>query len=238
MERHRIGIVIPALNEVSTIAAVVANAATYGVPVVVDDGSSDGTGAAAREAGAEVVRHDVNRGYDGALNSGFARAAELGCLYVVTMDADGQHDPTTIKAFLDSLDAGADVVLGIRDKRQRFAEVLFGWVAYTRWGVRDPLCGMKAYRMDVWRELGHFDSYGSIGTELALFAAVQRKRLSQRAVQTRPRLGTPRFGTRFTANTRILRSLWIGTVRQPARWRATAGVTVSSRRPRKDHEET
>ncbi len=210
MERHRIGIVIPALNEAATIGWVVSNASQYGVPIVVDDGSSDETGELATSAGATVVRHDVNRGYDQAINSGFARAEELGCEYVVTMDADGQHAPTILKAFMQALDDGADVVVGIRDRRQRLSEHIFAWVGSAKWGIRDPLCGMKAYRIAIYRELGHFDSYNSIGTELAIYAAKSGKRIAQLAVKTRERSDEPRFGRRYSTNKRILRALWLG----------------------------
>src|SRR3990172_932235 len=118
MERHRLAIVIPALNERATIDKVVADASQYGIPIVVDDGSSDETGALATAAGATVVRHAVCRGYDQALNSGFARANEIGCEFVITMDADGQHDPTMLNSFISALDDGADIVIGIRDRRQ------------------------------------------------------------------------------------------------------------------------
>ncbi len=210
MERHRIGIVIPALNEGTTVASVVSRASVFGTAIVVDDGSTDDTGERAREAGARVVRHPENRGYDSALNSGFVEASTIGCVYVLTMDADGQHDPSIVSAFIRELDQGADVVVGIRDRRQRIAESIFGLVGLARWGIRDPLCGMKGYRMDVWRELGHFDSYGSIGTELALFAASTGKRLAQLPVSTRERADAARFGSRLTGNLRILRALWLG----------------------------
>jgi glycosyltransferase involved in cell wall biosynthesis len=206
MVGHRIAIVIPALNEARTIEAVVANARVHGLPVVVDDGSHDDTGARAAAAGAEVVRLPENRGYDGAIGAGFARAAEIGCRYLITMDADGQHDPGVVGAFIGALDSGADVVIGNRDRRQRFSEKLFAWAARLRWGVFDPLCGMKGYRVEVYRELGHFDSYGSIGTELALFAARNGRRVAQVPVKTRPRADAPRFGSTLRANLRILRA--------------------------------
>jgi glycosyltransferase involved in cell wall biosynthesis len=209
MERHRIAIVIPALNEKATIAAIVASASGYGTVVVVDDGSGDETGALAAAAGATVVRHDVNRGYDAALNSGFSRASEMNCAYVVTMDADGQHDPTRLLPFIRMLDEGADVVVGIRDRRQRLAEHVFAWMGARKWGIHDPLCGMKAYRMAVYRELGHFDAYASIGTELAIFAASSGKKIMQCAVQTSDRNDQPRFGRTFSANMRILHALWV-----------------------------
>jgi glycosyltransferase involved in cell wall biosynthesis len=209
MERHRIGIVIPALNEETTIGSVAFSASQYGVPIVVDDGSSDETGHLAKAVGANVVTHAINRGYDEALNSGLMRASELGCEYVITMDADGQHDPTILSSFISSLDEGADVVLGIRDRRQRLAEHVFAWVSFAKWGIRDPLCGMKAYRVKIYKELGHFDSYGSIGTELALYAAKNNKKIVQLPVKTRDRNDEPRFGRRYAANKKIIRALWL-----------------------------
>jgi glycosyltransferase involved in cell wall biosynthesis len=210
MDRHRIGIVIPALNEEATIGEVVLGARDAGVVIVVDDGSRDATAERARAAGAQVVSHAVCRGYDQALNSGCERAALLDCAYIITMDADGQHDPQLLAAFIRALDAGADTVIGIRDRRQRVAESIFGWIGALRWSIRDPLCGMKAYRMQTYRELGHFDSYGSIGTELAIFAARSGKKIVQLPVKTRERVDAARFGRRFTANVRILRALWNG----------------------------
>lgn len=210
MERHRIGIVIPAFNETRTIVSIVSGAAQYGLPIVVDDGSTDETGVLALTAGAVVIRTAINLGYDQALNLGFAHAEELGCEYIITIDADGQHDPTILKAFIQALDDGADMVVGTRDRRQRLSEHIFAWVASRKWGIRDPLCGIKAYRMHAYRELGYFDSYGSIGTELAIHAAKNGKNIAQILVMTRDRADASRFGWRFSANKRILRALWLG----------------------------
>lgn len=209
MDRSRIAIVIPAWNEAATIQSVVRAVTGAGVAVVVDDGSSDQTAALAGAAGAEVVRLPVNRGYDGALDAGFERASQLGCEYVITMDADGQHDPGVLPALIDCLDQGAAVAIGIRDRRQRLAETLFAWATTLRWGIRDPLCGMKAYRTSVYRELGHFDRRGSIGTELALYAARRGMRVMQVPVRTRDRADAPRFGRLLSANLRILRAMFL-----------------------------
>ena len=78
MDRSRIGIVIPALNESLTIENIVKTVVKYGLPIVVDDGSVDDTSKLAVSAGAVVVSHLQNCGYDCALNSGFKKADELG----------------------------------------------------------------------------------------------------------------------------------------------------------------
>jgi len=110
--------VIPARDAASTIGGVVrgVRAALPGLAVlVVDDGSMDGTAAAARAAGADVIRHEVNRGKGAALQTGFDEAARRGAKRVLTLDADGQHDPAYAASLLRALD-GSDLVIGSRDR--------------------------------------------------------------------------------------------------------------------------
>lgn len=220
MDRSRVGIVIPALNESATILGVVEAVVIYGVPIVVDDGSTDDTAVLARQAGAVVVSHERNRGYDAALNSGFIKAAALGSDVIITLDADGQHDPALLQKFIDQIDAGADVVIGIRSRRQRLAEHLFAWYANLRFGIKDPLCGMKAYRTWVYEALGHFDSYGSIGTELMIFAAKRGCRLSQISLDVRERKDQSRFGRVLAGNYRIIRAMLFSV------WRVKRTITL------------
>lgn len=207
MDRSRVGIVIPALNESATIAIIVEAVKKYGVPIVVDDGSTDNTADLARQAGGIVVSHECNRGYDAALDSGFRKASEIACEMIITLDADGQHDPSIIKKFIERIDEGADVVIGIRNKRQRVAEHCFAFLTNTLYGIFDPLCGLKCYRVSVYRALGHFDSFNSIGTELTLFAARGGYRIEQIPITIREREGVPRFGRKLYANYKIFRAI-------------------------------
>lgn len=207
MDRYRVGIVIPALNESATIKSIVESAGVHGYPIVVDDGSTDNTAELARQAGAIVFSHEKNRGYDATLNSGFKKAAELGSNIIITIDADGQHDPSLIQQFIDAIDAGADIVVGVRNRRQRFAENLFAWYTRLRFGIKDPLCGMKAYRISVYKALGHFDSYGSIGTELTIFAAMKGYSVEQIEFEVRERSGQSRFGQILSGNYKIIRAM-------------------------------
>jgi glycosyltransferase involved in cell wall biosynthesis len=207
MDRSRIGIVIPALNEAATIADIVRAASNFGVPIVVDDGSTDDTAALAMGSGAVVVSHEKNCGYDSALNTGFKKAAELGSEVIITVDADGQHDPSLIQQFIDAINAGADIVIGVRSRKQRLAEHLFALYSGLRFGIKDPLCGMKAYRTVVYSKLGHFDSCGSVGTELMIFAAKHRYKIGQISFQLRERQGQSRFSQVLSGNYKIFRAM-------------------------------
>jgi glycosyltransferase involved in cell wall biosynthesis len=107
---------IPAHDEGSRIAAVVAAARLHVPVVVVDDGSADATGAEAAAAGATVLRQDPNQGKGAALRAGFAHAIGEGALAVITLDGDGQHDPAELPRFLAEEQAHpGELVVGRRD---------------------------------------------------------------------------------------------------------------------------
>lgn len=212
----RYAAVIPAYNEGMSIAGVVSGVRLFSVPIVVDDGSTDDTALLAERAGAVVVKHESNRGYDAALESGLFKAINMGFQFAVTIDADGQHAPQTLVAFNNELDSGADLVVGTRDSYQRLSESFFALISKMLWGVNDPLCGMKGYRLDHLASLGHFDSYQSIGTEFMIRCARSKMTITSVSVPTRPRLDKPRFGAGLIPNLKILRAMFLGLIRATA----------------------
>lgn len=107
----RILAVIPGYQEGPRIGAVVARARRHVAVLVVDDGSSDDTAAQAAAAGAVVLPQRPNQGKGAALRMGFRRALDEGYDAVITLDADGQHDPDEIPRFLAAFGV-ADVALG------------------------------------------------------------------------------------------------------------------------------
>jgi glycosyltransferase involved in cell wall biosynthesis len=82
--------------------------------LVVNDGSMDDTAAVAQRAGAIVLSHPINLGVAAGEATGLLFAFRRGYTRVVRMDGDGQHDPRSVHALIDALDAGADMVVGSR----------------------------------------------------------------------------------------------------------------------------
>jgi glycosyltransferase involved in cell wall biosynthesis len=110
---------IPGYQEGPRIADVVAAARHHLPVVVVDDGSTDDTAAQAEAAGATVIRQVPNQGKGAALREGFRHALGLGVEAVVTLDADGQHDPAEIPRFLAAFDAARpELIVGRREFSQ------------------------------------------------------------------------------------------------------------------------
>lgn len=115
---QRVAVVVPAYQVAATIRDVVVRI-RHAVPdanmYVVDDGSTDGTGAAAREQGAVVLVHRHNHGKGAALRTGIERALADRSPVIVTIDADGQHAPEDIPRLVAPVQSGdADLVLGAR----------------------------------------------------------------------------------------------------------------------------
>lgn len=158
-----VAIVMSALDEAESVAEVLAGlpATVCGlavIPVVVDDGSRDATAEIAERAGALVVRHPLNLGQGEGLRTGFATAEALAADVVVTMDADGQHDPVELPALVGPVVADeADYVQGsrflgqyddaggVRDLGIRLFTALINLLARTR--ITDCTNGYRAIRV-------------------------------------------------------------------------------------------
>jgi polyprenyl-phospho-N-acetylgalactosaminyl synthase len=148
--------VIPAYNEATRIAEVIAGARPHvDAVIVVDDGSSDATVRAAEEARAMVVRHVQNCGPGAATMTGIEAARAMGAEILITLDADGQHDPRDIPALLAPVREGkADIVFANRFGQRNkipFIRRLFNGIgnfvtfaATGRW-VSDSQCGFKVF---------------------------------------------------------------------------------------------
>ncbi|MEE4304253.1 MAG: glycosyltransferase family 2 protein [Wenzhouxiangella sp.] len=148
--------VIPAHNEVRTIRPLVeAVREQVGKVIVVDDGSSDGTGEAVSDLGIRLVRRERAGGKAAALAAGFEAALEAGAERVVTLDGDGQHDPGELHRLLAAADRHPDHLVvgarlrqrhrqpGIRRFANRFADFWISWASGQR--LPDSQSGYRVY---------------------------------------------------------------------------------------------
>lgn len=199
-------VVIPAYNEEKTIAPLIECIKTqYDVDViVVNDNSSDNTESLSAAAGARVLNLEKNCGYNNALHNGINLAIASGHRYAITMDADGQHPPDRLQDFIELLESGIQFVFGYRPHSARWAEEKFSNWTYKKYGLLDPLCGMKGYDLEVLKLSVEFPTFNSVGTEIMMNAVHDQLRWDQVAIPGLLRKDAARFGRGLKPNLIIL----------------------------------
>lgn len=173
-------VVIPLYNEAAVIAEVVAGLTPEFPNVVcIDDGSTDGSGLLAQDAGAKLVSHPINLGQGAALQTGFDFALAHGAQYVVTFDADGQHRVADALAMVQrARSEDLAIVFGSRflDDRTKpgfLKKVVLKtavWVTNvtTRTKLTDAHNGLRAIRTDALRQIKLRQDRMAHGTEIVV----------------------------------------------------------------------
>jgi glycosyltransferase involved in cell wall biosynthesis len=183
--------VIPAYNEERFIGSVVLKARQHvDRVIVVDDGSTDATGAIAASAGAIVLRHEPNQGKGAALNTGFHHARDLGARAVVLLDGDGQHLPEEVPCVLKPVLAGeADIVVGSRyldgdctvPRHRVWGHRAFNLL--TRWStgvpVSDSQSGFRAFSSRAIEAISFSSNGFSVESEMQFLAREHGLRLAE-----------------------------------------------------------
>jgi glycosyltransferase involved in cell wall biosynthesis len=195
---------IPAYNEEKTIARVVLEAQKFSDMVIVcDDGSHDLTGEIARRLGADVIRHEGNMGYGAALKSLFKRALKVGTDILVTLDADGQHNPAEIPSIVKPLvEDVAEIAIGsrfvdVRGNAEMPSYRRFGARLITKMvngssknGISDSQSGFRAYSKEALKRLSDGKENGmGASVELLLEASKHGLRICEVASTCRYRNG-------------------------------------------------
>lgn len=219
--------VIPAYNEESRIAETVRGVLSQvDEVVVVDDGSADQTASVAAQAGAEVVRHMMNRGQGAALLTGTEAALRRGADIVVHLDGDGQHDPASLSALVEPIRADqAEVVygsrfLGIEPLGMPFARraLIVGIRYFNRYvlgipPMSDPQSGYRALSSGAARQLDFIQDRMAHCSEILRIVATSGLRWREVPVRVRYTALTLRKGQKAFDAFKIIWQLLLGSFR-------------------------
>ena len=210
-EKIDISIVMPCLNEESTIAECVkkalkgiASTGLRGEVVVVDNGSTDSSVRIAESLGARIVREEM-KGYGNAYKKGFAKAAGK---FLIMGDSDDTYDFSQIGPFIDQLKKGNDLVVGTRLKgrilpgampllHRYLGTPVIAWLLnlFFRTGVSDPNCGMRAFTKDALKKMNLQSGGMEFASEMIINAAREELKMVEVPITYYPRKGESKLHT-------------------------------------------
>lgn len=189
--------VIPAYNEANTVGNIIKTAKQYSEVIVVDDCSKDDTYNVSKNAGAIVVKHETNQGYGKGLRDGIEEAINQGAEVIVTLDADGQHNPNDIPKLVKEIENGFDVVAGSRflggkqwgTWKRMFAVRALALETRVLAGVTitDIQSGFRAYRAEVLKNVKISD----FGMGVSVEVPIKAKRLGYKFKEVPIEISSP-----------------------------------------------
>jgi len=194
-EQYKVSIVMPCLNEAETLATCIGKARNFlstnhiaGEVIVADNGSTDGSVALAQEMGARIV-HVSQKGYGNALRGGFDAAQSQ---YIIMGDADDSYDFSDLKAFIDGLEDGYDLVMGNRFKggirngampflHRYLGNPVLSWIArlFFKSHIGDFHCGLRGLRKDALLSLNLQTTGMEFASEMVVKATMKGLKIKE-----------------------------------------------------------
>ena len=203
---HQVIVLIPSRNEDTTLFKLLNKIKIK--TIVINDESKDNTQENLKLLKVEHINNKYNLGYERSLLKGFryVKNNHKNCKYILTMDADGEHQPKFIKNLIKKIKSeNADLILGYRSNFNRISEYILSFFFKIKFNISDPLTGFRIYRSNqLYKFLKRTRSNYFLVDLLLLFKNSNLK-VSSINIKTKKRKNTKsRVGNRFISNFKIL----------------------------------
>lgn len=210
MESFRLAALIPAFNESKTIGKVVSATKKFCDVYVVDDHSTDDTYLQAELNGGCVIKNIGPNGYENALGFGYSKVSRMDYDFIITLDADGQHDPNYINSFLKhlTLENNISIIIAQRDRLPRLTEKFFSKITGKIFNIKDAFSGYKCYRVKHFLNY-NFSDHHLTGLNFLNLALAKNKNVITFDIKINDRSDQPRFGSSLISNIILTRSIFI-----------------------------
>lgn len=144
MKKQEVFILIPCFNEIKDLPKITKRLKNYNV-LVINDFSNDGTKTFLKKNNINHLNTKKQEGQINALIIGFKFILKnyKKCKYIITFDADGEHKVSDIKKFINKIKFKPDIVLGIRNRKNRLMEKIISFLFYSKFNIKDPMSGFK-----------------------------------------------------------------------------------------------
>ena len=153
MKNQQSIILIPCYNEIKNLPLIIKKLKNYNI-LVVNDHSSDGTKIFLKKNKINHVNAKKNVGQLNAIIMGFKYIIKnyKKCKYIITFDADGEHKVSDLKKFMNKRKFNPDIIMGVRNRKNRIMENIISFLFYYRYKIKDPMTGFKMIKTKIIKE--------------------------------------------------------------------------------------
>ena len=208
MEKNKIKILIPSHNEIKTLKKICLDIRNLHFDLlVVDDSSDDGTLAWLKKNSFNFIRNKRNIGYEKSVIVGMKHLLKNKTTeYIMTFDADGEHQIKDLKKIIKILKSNkVDLIIGNRDKLNRWTEYLLSFLFLVRFGIKDPLSGLKVYSTNKLKLLQHKIKDNCFMVDLIIVFKEKNFSLKNITINVKKRDGVSRIKNNLIVNLKILK---------------------------------
>ncbi len=153
MKNQQSIILIPCYNEIKNLPLIIKKLKNYNI-LVVNDYSSDGTKKFLKKNKINHINAKKQVGQLNAIIMGFRYIIKnyKKCEYIITFDADGEHKVSDIKKFMNKRKFNPDIIMGVRNRKNRIMENIISFLFYYRYKIKDPMTGFKMIKTKIIKE--------------------------------------------------------------------------------------
>jgi hypothetical protein len=202
---HDLVILIPAYNEVKNLAKIVKYKYNY---LIIDDGSNDGTVNLLKKNKIIYIKNLTNIGYEKSLIKGLNYLKKKKFKYVLTIDGDGEHPINKIKKiYFFAKKNKIDLVICNRKNKNRFLENILSTIFWIRFGLKDPLSGMRMYYMPKLKKIINQIDKNSFLVDIIINFIVRKYKIYNYEILTKKKIGSSKVGYGLYIQLKILKLL-------------------------------
>lgn len=206
MEKYNIIILIPARNEFRTLNKILRTLINKNFQIIlIDDASSDETLKIKNKKNLTVIRNKKKFGYENSIIKGFKYIKKLKKFsHIVTFDADGEHKVSDLKKFNKFVNY--DLVIGKRNKMNRFLEKIISYLFFRKYKLLDPLSGLKMYSIKSLYNLNFSKELFLVDLSAKIIINEKLNSINTK-INTKKRKDEPRIGNSFYVNFKLIKIL-------------------------------
>jgi glycosyltransferase involved in cell wall biosynthesis len=200
---HDLVVLIPSYNEIKNLAKILKYKHNY---LIVDDCSNDGTEKLLIKKKINYIKNSKNIGYEKSLIKGLNYLKDKKFKYICTIDGDGEHPINQIKKiYLFTKNYKADLVICNRKHKNRFLEYLLSYFFEIRFGLKDPLTGMKIYYTPRIKKIINKISNTSFLVDIISIFIKKKYKIINFEILTKKKIGESKIGYDFFTQLKIIK---------------------------------